>query len=498
MNLRYALQLVIGTIFAAICASSVHADDDASERIVDRIMVQLHVDEEHEDVTLEAFIAALESLPQYPGLTANVLDGIPSRKVYLIGLDAPEGVVIDDLEIDETFSLWLDEGEPVFEREAPEGTTGSTWIDSVEVNQPQYRLQYAEQLLGLAAAHQRSVGAGVVVAVLDTGIDVLHPEVAGAIAAGGIDFIDNDTNPAESANGLDDDGDGLTDEAYGHGTFVAGLVRLVAPEARILPIRILDDDGTGDSWALVKGVYYAIDRGVEVINLSLRSTVESSLLDEALEEAEDHGIVVVAAAGNLNRDNPQVWPAMDDKAIGVAAIDDGSVKASFSNFHQNLFISAPGASLPLRDWPGLPDPARSIIGAIPGGDYAIWEGTSMAVPLVSGAVALIRSQHPDAPLDDSMVSFVRAELAAGAVNIDDMNPGFAGKLGAGRLDVAATVMRHSVAPQVGDLNGDGYVGFADLLRVLEDWGLAHSAADLDGNGMVGFEDLLAVLQRFGP
>ena len=495
MSSRITTAIVSALLAFVLPVASVRADDDASERIVDRIMVQLHADEANEAEALASFIAALESHPDFPGLTAEVLDGIPSRRIYLIALEAPAGVDLGDLELDETFDPWLDEGEPVFEREAPEGTTGSTWIDGIGIDHAAYGAQYIDAQLGLTAAQQRARGAGVAVAILDTGIDGAHPLLASAMCAGGYDFIDGDADPTDSANGTDDDGDGLIDEACGHGTFVAGLVHRVAPDAGIVPIRVLDDDGNGTSWSLVAGVCHAIDRGVEVINLSLRSTAESSLLDEVLDEARDRGIVVVAAAGNLNRSTPRVWPAMADKALGVAAVDELDRKASFSNFHTALFVSAPGVSAPAGEGGGAPDPARSIISTVPGGTYAVWDGTSMAAPLVTGAAALIRSQHVTLLSHSDTVDFVRDEIAASAVAIDAINPEWAGQLGVGRLDVAAALLRHPVAPPLGDLDGDGVIGFPDLMIVLGAWGDVHSNADLDASGSVDFTDLLFVLGR---
>ena len=125
--------------------------------------------------------------------------------------------------------------------------------------------------LRLADAHRHTQGDGVLVAVIDTGVLAEHPAFSGAIAPGGYDFVDSDPDPTDEANGIDDDGDGLVDEGAGHGTMVAGIVRLVAPHARILPLRVLDDEGSGRTFDVAKAIRHAIEQGADIINLSLCS-----------------------------------------------------------------------------------------------------------------------------------------------------------------------------------------------------------------------------------
>ncbi len=288
----------------------------------------------------------------------------------------------------------------------------------------------------------------------------------------------------------------------GHGTYVAGLVALTAPDASILPVRVLGTDGVGDGWYLTKGMYFAIDAGVEVINLSLGSTYDSQGVDDAIQEAMGQGIVTVAAAGNLNRSDPREYPAMKSDPFGVSATDDQDIRADFSNFDDKIFISAPGATFFIGGDPQQPDPVRSIVSSIPGGEYAIWSGTSMSTPFVSGAVALIRAQHPEWSRDLGTYGMVSFILQSTAVDIDDLNPGYAGLLGAGRLDIAGAVAQGPTAPRPGDLNNDGTIDVADLVQVITNWGpcpAPPTPCTSDGNGddRVDVGDLLLVILNWG-
>jgi subtilisin family serine protease len=442
-------------------------------------------------ITLEVFIANYEAA--HPGLTLEPLEQIPGRPVHYLGLEIPAGegdAYVDQLEV-EFETLWtpfpLRFAEILYTMAAPEGHTGSTYVDGVDPGA--FAGQYASDLLGSEMAHARATGAGTVVAVLDTGADAAHPLLAGQVVAGGYDFVDDDDDPDDSANKTDDDEDGLVDEMAGHGTFVAGLVVLVAPDARILPVRVLDDDGNGDLWKLVQGIYHAIDRGVEVINLSLGSTYNSDIVELALEEAEGLGIANFAAAGNLNREEPEEFPAMRH-AFGVAALDHNDIKADFSNYSDRLFISGPGTTGGTLD--------TAIVSALPGGGYGTWEGTSFATPMCSATAALLRSQNVQWEPALTTHAQIETRMAVTAIDIYAMNPSYAPDLlGAGRVDAAAAVALGPVAPELGDLDADGMIGVSDLLRILADWGDVHTNADLDGSGHVDIGDLLIVLGGWG-
>jgi hypothetical protein len=499
---RHIALLLIVAAIAVVGSRQVAAGMAVDARIDNRLIVELR-----DGVDPAVYLAQVEV--DYPDADLAIVDSVPGRPIHLLALTWTGSVAgLDAFEtaLETMYGAFTWSAEFLYTNQAPEGRTGSVYVDGIAPDA--FADQYARTRLGLDAAHARSRGLSTVVAVLDTGVDSGHPELAQSVLPFGFDFIDDDANPADVGNGVDDDGDGTTDEMVGHGTFVAGLVLLTAPDAKILPVRILDTEGTGDEWLLVRGLYYAIDRGVEVINLSLSSTYDTTAVRQAVAEAARNGIMVVAAAGNLGHDTPREFPAMDEAelrdpapgepreitgALGVAAVDDGDVKAPFSNFHRKLSLSAPGAG-------GLgADPAERIVSAGPKGVYAAWEGTSFATAFVSGTAALIRSQHPAWEADVDTYLLLEAALTGTAANIDAQNPDFAedDELGAGRLDTAAAVAIGPIAPVVGDLDRSGLVSFSDLSILLADWHLTHSSADLDLNGRVGFSDLVILLNAWG-
>jgi len=511
MNMMRKMTIYLLCAIGMLCSSTALAgDNDCDEGpgesvlLADYIMIRL-VDSANEQPALQAFIKAFENHPANTGLSLETVDSIDGRPIYKLALDAPPGTDFDVVE-DQLETAYTDHivwGELLYDADAPEsngGSTGSTYADGVP--EIAFQSQYATEQTNVPQAQARSTGAGTVVAVLDTGIDAEHPLLKGRVLSNGYDFVNDNDNTDDVGAGIDSDGDGQVDEMVGHGTFVAGLITLVAPDAKLLPIRIIDSDGRGDLWQMLEGVYYAIDQGVEVINVSVRSTYDSVGVEEALLNArEEHGILTVAAAGNFDLCRRE-YPASFDADVGfgrvlsVAALDHNDVKADFSSYNDEVFISAPGSSVIDN---GDPDDDLSIIGPHPGGSYGAWEGTSMSAPLVAGAVALIRAQHPEWPANASTANEIETRLASTAAFIYDVNPDHVEEqsLGFGRLDIGAAAQIGPIAPALGDLDANGGVGVSDLLNLLSEWGATHTSADLDGNGVVSVGDLLIVLSNWG-
>ncbi len=243
--------------------------------------------------------------------------------------------------------------------------------------------------LKLADAQRRSKGADVLVAVLDTGADTAHPVLAGRTVPAW-NYVDDTADVSDVPQGLDTDGDGTSDEAVGHGTFVSGLVALVAPGARILPARVLDSDGIGNTFSVAEAIVDAVDAGADVINLSFGSSDEadSRVVGEALRMAANNNVVVIGAAGNLRSTVPQ-FPASASQVCGVAALGSGSQLAYFSNRGPWVEVAAPGDQL---------------VGPMPGGGYSVWSGSSMSSALVSGQAALLRAIAPGVSANTTMNS----------------------------------------------------------------------------------------------
>jgi thermitase len=203
-------------------------------------------------------------------------------------------------------------------------------------------------------------GSGVTVAVIDTGIDAGHPVFRNF--AQGYDFLSNDWNPAEVSGG----------PGYGHGTMVAGIIVLVAPQARIMPIRAFDSNGSATTSDITSSIFYAVDSGAKVLNLSFSLTSNSTSLYWAISYALSRGVVVVASAGNTGTSYPR-YPAAYSGVLSVGATDQYDRRASFSNYGSYVEVGAPGVNL---------------YSAYPGNRWASWSGTSFAAPLVSGQAAL--------------------------------------------------------------------------------------------------------------
>jgi subtilisin family serine protease len=249
-----------------------------------------------------------------------------------------------------------------------------------------YASQWAPDKIRLPEAHTVTRGAGVFVAVLDTGADLDHPALAGHLAPG-YDFVDLDADPSE-------EGTYGQDWAYGHGTHVAGLVALAAPEATIVPLRILKPDGTGNSWVLAQAIRYAVGTPVagiaplahkaNVINLSYSVRQRSLLIDDLLEllAALPGGPVVVAAAGNRGPSTTKEYPAAESQpgVLAVAASTETDTLADFSTRGTWVDVAAPG---------------QSILSSVPDDAYSVWSGTSMAAPLAAGTAALVRARYPN-------------------------------------------------------------------------------------------------------
>lgn len=416
-----------------------------------------------------------------------------------------------------------------------EGHTGSVY-DSGRAN---YAVGYPQQYFlaqtGASNALRLATGNGITVAVIDTGVDATHPALAGFVRADGINLVlengrlSDDTR--DIGDGLDSDGDAVIDEMTGHGTFVAGLIRLVAPDVQILPIVALDSDGAASVYTTAKAIFLAIDAGAQVINCSFGTTFDSDLYIDAMLEARTRGVLVVTAAGNRGLNLPELpnvreFPAaahhdLDQSeielGIAVTAVNADDIRVPTSSYYDSIHVACPGGSLPLNDGSGGYDAAQSIISTLPGGEFGVWEGTSFACAIVSGAAALIQIELSHLPLDLGQAPVVvppatepaaplwakhdelRRLFRRSGVNIDALNPEATGQVGR-RLDIEALLLEKLP----GDLDSDGVVSISDLAILLTAFSqttppdqYVYLPSDLNLDRVTDLADLAILLAYFG-
>jgi len=357
-----------------------------------------------------------ELLNDFSGVS---IERIGSTAFFLLTL--PQGSDVNQViqSLDEDLRVVL--SEPNYEGQAPEGGPSDVPILGGDLIQS-ISTQAALAPLDLASAQAISTGAGVTVAVIDTGVIFGHPALAGHLLAGGFDFVGRDADPTDERTFFDEDGDGLVDEQFGHGTFVASLVLAVAPEAEILPVRVLNDEGFGTASTVAAGIVWAVDAGATVLNISVDLPVVPEVVKEALKYAQDNDVLIVAAAGNGGQPD-LIFPARFSQVIGVAAVGAGNVATAFTNYGAQASLVAPGERL-IGAFPQSLNPAGT----------ARWSGTSFSSPLVAGAAALVRSHFPALASAD-----VSRRLLDSALSVDAANPAKAGMLGQGLVQPAAAL-----------------------------------------------------------
>ena len=251
-------------------------------------------------------------------------------------------------------------------------------------NDPRRGEQWNLDLIESDAAHATSTGAGAVIAVVDTGVAAGHPDLAGQILPGH-DFVQDDGTP-QDGNGHGSHVSGIALAATGNGVGISS----VAPGAKLLPVRVLDDQGSGSSEDVAAGIDWARTHGADVINLSLGSEVPiigatgGDEIDAAIRRALGAGIIVVAAAGN-NGVPVCEQPAADAGLLCVGAVDKREQRSFFSSFGQGLGVVAPGGS-------SVPVTGEDILSTVPPDGYEEIAGTSQAAPHVSGVAALLVSK----------------------------------------------------------------------------------------------------------
>ncbi len=264
------------------------------------------------------------------------------------------------------------------------GIANATDISQPEIdppyNDPYLSLQWALSQIDAELAWQSTTeNHSVVVAVLDTGVDNTHPDLCNRILSDhGYDFVNDDTDPTDD---------------NGHGTHIAGIIAAEANndigiagvagalDVSILPIKVLDSDGTGNPLHIAAGIIYAVEMGADIINLSLGGDTVSTDILQAITVAQDNDILIVVPSGNNGTSCTQQSLANLDGTLTVAATTEAGTLATFSNYGDCVDVYAPGEAI-LSTYPG----------EYP---YAYQEGTSVAASIVTGVAAVLLTQNPD-------------------------------------------------------------------------------------------------------
>jgi len=316
--------------------------------------------------------------------------------------------------------------------------------------------QPASQVFHLTQAQQLATGAGTIVAIIDTGVDPHHAILAGALVAG-YDFTRDSPGTGSEWPDLDESTVAILDRAsgsildphapvtlnestvaildsataaqidvsnlppaFGHGTMVAGLVHLVAPAAKIMPLKAFRADGTSNMFDIERAIYYAVDHGAKVINMSFSVEAASGELTQAIDYATQHGVICLGSVGNSGR-SALVFPAAFRNVLGIASTTNTDQRSIFSNFGDHLVrFAAPG---------------EALVTLYPGQRYASVSGTSFSTALASGASSLMAQLEPAA--DQRLIG---RYLDDNAVKLPDLG------LGEGRIDLFTTLQHHSSTP----------------------------------------------------
>ena len=285
-------------------------------------------------------------------------------------------------------------------------------------------------------------GQGVTVAVIDTGVDADHP-VLRSVVTNGYDFTRNWSRGSER-NDVNASWDGqsyasawqvnqstmvILDQstmvildspdlaAFGHGTMVAGVIHLVAPQATILPLKAFRANGSGYSSDVLRAIYYAIYNGAKVLNMSFSYPEPSQELGRALDAAASGGLLAIGSAGNTGQ-HVAAYPAALSNVIGVASTNDSDVLSQFSNYGADFFL--------------LAAPGEAIVSTYPLGTYAAAWGTSFSAPFAAGTAALLAQLTPS--IDQGQT----AAAVGNAVPVDGV--------ARGRLDVFRAVNSRMCSP----------------------------------------------------
>ncbi len=344
-----------------------------------------------------------------PEAVAAALSVIRGRTTKHISQIRHQVIELSEAQVDRTIRYLLDTGLfSVAERD------GKAYVENTP-NDPSFLAQWHLGAINAATAWNTTVGSATPIAVIDSGIDLTHPDLVGRIGPGW-NFLTGTSN---------------TQDDQGHGTATAGVIAATTNNGvglsgvtwsnPIMPLVVVDSTGSASYSNIASAITYAADHGARIINISIGGTASSSTLQNAINYAWGKGSVVFAAAGN-NASTVPMYPAACTYAVAVAATDNYNALASFSDYGSWIDLSAPGVN---------------ILTLVSGGSYGYWYGTSFSSPIAAGVGALVLAANPS----------LSASALVSVLEQNADNIGSSSIFGYGLVDAAKAVAAAGTAPK---------------------------------------------------
>jgi len=433
----------LSLLFSPITSNSTQASK-AAENLTpsedsfasDQLIIKLQPEAKVQNNTLSTHVISLDqALASVNAIALVPLAGLP--ETYILKMQSDANI----LDAVETLNR-----EPAVDYAEPDYLAHFASVP----DDPRYSEQWGLSKIAVEGAWDQTSGSpNVVIAVIDSGIDLTHEDLSPNL------WI----NPGEvPGNSLDDDNNGFIDDIQGwnfvdinnnvqdfigHGSLVAGVAAArsnntlgiagICGNCRVMPVKVSQVSGIANYSDIAAGVAYATQKGADVINISLGGYSNSNTLRNAIQAAVDQNISVVAGAGNDNSSN-LFYPAAYDSVIGVSGTDQDDHKTASSNFGSWVDVSAPGVDI-----------LSTTLG-----DYNLASGTSFSAPFVSGNIGLLLSLH-----SDWTPAMIRSQLMHTADEIDGLNPDYEGMLGAGRLNATQAMQNPEPILQYQSYSGNG-------------------------------------------
>ncbi|MBU0985358.1 MAG: S8 family serine peptidase [candidate division Zixibacteria bacterium] len=425
-TILYVLFLIVALLSPAVQASQWYADGE--------LVVELVPGAAIEPINLE--------------LGTTVKRHLPLLDLYL--LNAPEGASLDSLyeqliarpDVEVCHRNWLVDPMRGVQSSLP-------FSDEQAYSGERYLDQPAVDMLDLDEVQSVSTGASQYVGIVDGGVTLDHPALEGKVISRW-DYVDNDAVAEDEPGGFNS----------GHGTFVAGVIHLLAPDANIRAYRVCDTTGEADGFIVAEAILQAVVDGCSVINVSLSTYETHTAIAEVCAYARSRDVLVVCAAGN-EYVNGGHYPGSDPNVLSVASVDTSLTLADYSSYGDHIALTAPGTDVyaPFQDTL-----------------YAFWSGTSFAAPFVTAEATLLLAIDPDMSWDE-LVDLLKTT----AVSLDPMNTEYAGLIGSGVVNPYGAI-KH-LNGTCGDIDGDGSPStVTDMVRLIDGLYFNHPLPDPVGAG----------------